>query len=102
AKAPLPQQHTRPSLEGPALVLLPVLAETLVVLGGASVLGPVLAPVSGLTLVLVLVVVIFQLALSVTAHSMTWPRWILPLWVYPSWLRETRRHEKTQLPDGRR
>lgn len=102
AKAPLPQQHTRPSLEGPALVLLPVLAETLVVLGGASVLGPVLAPVSGLTLVLVLVVAIFQLALYVTAHSMTWQRWILPLWVYPSWLRETRRHEKTQLPDGRR
>lgn len=102
AKAPIPQQRTRPPLEGVGLVILPMIAETLVVLGFVAMLGPVLAPVSGLILVLVLVVAISQLVFYVTAHSMTWQRWILPLWVYPAWLRETRRQETAQLPPGRR
>lgn len=94
-----PIQHRRPYpfSEGIALVLLPVLAETIAMLGVVAVLGPMFAPVEGVTLAVALGAVLFQAALYVIAHWATWQRWILPLWIYPAWLRETRRAEVEQL-----
>ena len=102
AKGPIPQLRSRPPFEGTALVILPLLAQTLAVLGAVAVLGPVLAPISGVSLALVLAVAVVQAVLFVSAHLMSWQRWILPLWIYPGWLRETRRQEKAVLPPGRR
>lgn len=101
-REPIEHRRTYPFSEGIALVLLPVMAETLAMLGAVAVLGPVLAPVEGITLVAALGAALFQAALYVIAHGATWQRWILPLWAYPAWLRETRRRERALLAPGRR
>ena len=99
-REPIEHRRTYPFSEGIALVLLPVMAETLAMLGVVVVLGPVLAPVEGITLVAALGAVLFQAILFVIAHGATWQRWILPLWAYPAWLRETRRRERALLAPG--
>lgn len=101
-REPIQQLRTRPFFEGIALVLLPVLAETIAMLGVVAVLGPMFAPVEGVALAVTLGVVLFQAILYLVAHAATWQRWILPMWAYPSWLRETRRQERELLPPGRR
>lgn len=99
---PHPQDRMRPHHEGLALVLIPVFAETLMLLALVAVLGPMLAPVSGPTLTLALVVALAQAVLYGVAHFATWQRWILPLWAYPSWLLQTRRAEAEHLRAQRR
>ena len=101
-REPIEHRRRYPFAEGIALVLLPVLAETLAMLGIVAVLGPVLAPVEGIALVAALGAVLFQAALYVIAHGATWQRWILPLWAYPAWLCETRRRERALLAPGER
>ena len=97
-REPIEHRRTYPFSKGIALVLLPVMAKTLAMLGVVV----VLAPVEGITLVAALGAVLFQAILFVIAHGATWQRWILPLWAYPAWLRETRRRERALLAPGRR
>ena len=101
-REPIEHRRTYPFSEGIALVLLPVMAETLAMLGIVAVLGPVFAPVEGIALVAALGAVLFQAGLYVIAHGATWQRWILPLWAYPAWLCETRRRERALLAPGER
>lgn len=101
-REPIEHRRTYPFSEGIALVLLPVMAETLAMLDVVAVLGPVVAPLEGVTLVAALGAVLFQAALYVIAHVATWQRWILPVWAYPAWLRETRRRERALLAPGER
>ena len=95
-REPIEHRRTYPFSKGIALVLLPVMAKTLAMLGVVV----VLAPVEGITLVAALGAVLFQAILFVIAHGATWQRWILPLWAYPAWLRETRRRERALLAPG--
>lgn len=101
-REPIEHQRTYPFSEGIALVLLPVMAETLAMLGVVAVLGPVVAPVEGVTLVAALGLALVQAILYGIAHWVTWQRWILPMWAYPAWLRETRRRERDLLAPGER
>lgn len=93
-REPIQDLRGFPLFEGLALVLLPVFAETLGALGIVAIVGPFVSPPSGMGLVVLLVVVVFQAVLYVVAHGATWQRRILPLWAYPSWLRPQRRAER--------
>ncbi len=76
------------------LVVLPLLAQTLIV-GGlvAGVLGVDALRDAGAS-VLIPVAVIGELILWGAALLTTGYRSVMPLWVYPSWLREERRRER--------
>lgn len=81
-----------------ALVLLPMLAETAFALGFVVILGPILSPISGITLAFAVIAGSIQFGLFIFARLLCWRRWILPLWVYPAWLKETRRAEAEMIP----
>lgn len=79
------------------LVVLPLLAQTLIV-GGlvAGVLGVDALRDAGAS-VLIPVAVIGELILWGAVLLMTGYRSVMPLWVYPSWLRPQRRAERERL-----
>lgn len=92
----------RPRFDAIALVLVPMAAETSLALAVAVMVGPVVAPISGVTLLVAVVAGLLQCALFIFAHTLFWQRLVLPLWVYPAWLRETRRQQRASLPAGTR
>ena len=88
----------RPRYHAVALVILPMFAEACVALAVVVMLGPVVAPITGVALLAAVIVGLLQFAFFIFARMLCWQRVVLTLWVYPSWLRETRRQQRALLP----